>query len=160
MTTLRQPRPAGFPGLTRRREEAGSTHRPTLFRPLRLVAIGEALAGDVSLVAGSLGAVTELGSGQSDRPLRDVLAASAAIVRADLVLVAEDARGPAVWLAAHLRRDRARAVIPPRAGAHAAALAAYYDTIAGALIEVDRDGIFSYADRARLAAAGHGHLAR
>ncbi|MGX1309724.1 PAS domain-containing protein [Amorphus suaedae] len=160
MTTLRQPRPAGFPGLTRRRDDAGAARRHASARPLRLVAIGEALAGDVSLVAGSRGTVTELTYGQTERPLRDALAASAAIVRADLVLVAEDARGPAVWLARRLRRGHARKVIPAREGAHTAALSAYYDKIADALIEVDRDGVFSYADRARLAAAGHAHLAR
>ena len=150
MTTLRRHGPAGstpFATALTRGPGGATISR----RPLRLVAIGETLGADVTLVAVHVPA-----TGTGVRPL---LAALAAIARADLVLLAEDARGPLAWVAGHLKSPDRRVAIGARTGAHAAARDAYYSAIARALIRVDREGLFSYTDRAKLAAAGHAALA-
>ncbi|MGX1097247.1 hypothetical protein [Amorphus sp. MBR-141] len=155
MTTLRRHGPAGstpFAAAPTRGHGGATSSR----RPLRLVAIGDTLGADVALVAGSRGAVHVPATGTGVRPL---LAALAAIARADLVLVAEDARGPLAWVAGHLKSPDRRVAIGARTGAHAAARDAYYSAIARALIRVDREGLFSYTDRAKLAAAGHAVVA-
>lgn len=161
MTTLRRPRPAGSSDLIAAltRENGAAAGRRHALRPLRLVVIGEPLAGDVSLVAGARGEVRELPTGQAERRLPSMLAALAPIVRADLVLLADDARGPVPWLAGHLKSSRRRVVVSARTGAHEAARHSYFTSIAEALIGIDRDGLFSYTDRAKLAAAGHAAIA-
>jgi len=161
MTTLHQPREAGLTGLfALRRGAAGATpHRPQI-RRLRLAVVGDALAGDVSLVAGSRGQVSVLEAGRDGLSLRKVPAAVAAIARADLVLLASGDPGPVAALARRMTPPHRRAAISAPEGAHEAARHAYFAAIADALTGADGDGLFSYAARAKLAAAGHASDAR
>ena len=137
-------------------------------RPQALIVIDAAahpnrrsiLAGDVSLVAGSRGKVIVLEAGRDGLSLRKMPAALAAIARADLVLLPSDEPGPVAALARRMTSPQRRASIRAPEGAHEAARHAYFAAIADALIGVDADGLFSYADRAELAAAGHASDAR
>jgi hypothetical protein len=161
MTTLHQPREAGSTGLfALRRGAAGATHHRPEIRRLRVAVVGDALAGDVSLVAGSRGKVIVLEAGRDGLSLRKMPAALAAIARADLVLLPSDEPGPVAALARRMTSPQRRASIRAPEGAHEAARHAYFAAIADALIGVDADGLFSYADRAELAAAGHASDAR
>lgn len=162
MTTLHQPREAGLAGLFGSPEPSGIARTHPGRPPLRIVVMGESLAGDVSLVAGSRARLTVVGSGRGGPPhaLAATIAAITAILRADLVLISSEAHGPLVRFGHAAKSLPRSADLDPRDGAHHAALATYFATIADALTRVDRDGVFFYADRAGLAAAGHTPEAR
>jgi len=156
MTTLHQPREAGFTDPAAYPAGAGTVRSRSGHSPLRLLVLGEALAGDVALVAGGRARLTVAARGL--RPIHhpiSLVSALAALLHADLVLVADGADGPVVRIAAWMKARRRIVRLGQPEGAHQAARMAYFTAIADALIGIDRDGVFLYADRAGLAAAGH-----
>ena len=148
MITLHQPREAGFTGPAAYSAGAGTARSRSGHSPLRLLVLGEALAGDVALVAGGRARLTVAARGL--RPIHRPMSFVSA-----LVLVADGADGPLVRMAARMKARRRIVRLGQPEGAHRAARMAYFTAIADALIGVDRDGVFFYADRAGLAAAGH-----